>query len=65
MEFWREATVDAKELLVHDRGKREIAEAIHASVIDCIGILMFACRVELAQRYPTMRSSAHSSLKVK
>lgn len=40
-EFWRESTVDTQELLVHHSCEREIAERVHAGVVDRLGILVF------------------------
>jgi hypothetical protein len=41
MKFWRKSTVNTQELLVHDSGQREIAERIHASIVDCLRVLVF------------------------
>lgn len=34
--------MDAQELLVHDCGKREVAECLHAGVVDRLGVLVLA-----------------------
>jgi len=38
--------MDAQELLVHDGSKGERAERVHASFVDCLGILVLAFELE-------------------
>ncbi len=35
--------MDAEELLIHDRGERERAEGVHASLVDTIRVFTLAC----------------------
>ena len=48
VKFWREATVDAEELLVHDSGEGKGAEGRHASVVDSLRVLALAFVVRSA-----------------
>jgi hypothetical protein len=41
MQFGRKTTVDTQELLVHDGGEGEVAERVHAGVVDRLGVLVF------------------------
>ena len=34
--------MDAEELLIHDRGERESAEGVHASIVDTIRVFPLA-----------------------
>ena len=43
MDLWGETAVDAEELLVHQGGQRKAIKRLHASVIDTLRILDFAC----------------------
>ena len=38
--------MDAEELLVHDGGERQSAEALHARVVDALGVLVLALELE-------------------
>ena len=40
----RQSSVDAEELLVHERGQREAVERLHASVVHALGVLDLACK---------------------
>ena len=42
MQFWRKPAMDAEELFVHDSGKGQSAEGLHARVIDTLGVLALA-----------------------
>ena len=42
MQLGRKATVDAEELLVHDRRQREGAERIHTRFVDALSVLPLA-----------------------
>ena len=57
----------AEELLVHDGGKRERAERVHAGVIQAFRILSLTCARDSDQRvhHESKRADSHSSLKVK
>jgi len=46
MQLWTESTVNAQELLVHDRGQRQRTEGFHASVVDPLGVLVLALELE-------------------
>jgi len=46
MQLWTKPTMDAQELLVHDGSKGERAERVHASFVDCLGILVLAFELE-------------------
>ncbi len=43
VEFWRKPTMDAEELLVHDRSEGQCAERVHAGIIQAFGILSLTC----------------------
>ena len=69
--------MDAEELLVHDGGERQVAERIHAGIVDDLAVLVLACGDTKEERQPTSidlrsvwgvrdrASNVHSSLKVK
>ena len=38
--------MNAEELFVHDRGKGQCAEALHARVVDALGVLVLALELE-------------------
>jgi hypothetical protein len=42
MELWGEPAVNTQELLVHDSGEGEVAEGVHAGVVDCFRIFVLA-----------------------
>lgn len=42
LQLGRQATMNAKELLVHDGGKGEVAERLHTGVVDLLGVLVLA-----------------------
>jgi len=41
-----QTSVNAEELLVHDRSKRESAEGFHACLVHCLGVLVLALELE-------------------
>jgi hypothetical protein len=41
VEFWRKPTMDAEELLVHDRSEGQCTERVHAGIIQAFGVLPF------------------------
>ena len=42
MQLGRQTTVDAEELFVHDSGKGQSAEGLHARVVDTLRVLALA-----------------------
>ena len=44
-----EPSVDTQKLLVHDSRQGEIAERVHARVIDCFGVLVLAWWCQLSE----------------
>ena len=44
VKFWGKATVNAKELLVHDRCQRQRAERLHTCVVDAVRVFVFTWR---------------------
>ena len=42
MQLGRQATVNAEELFVHDSGKGQSAEGLHARVVDTLRVLALA-----------------------
>jgi hypothetical protein len=42
VELGRETAVNTQELLVHDSGEGEVAEGVHAGVVDCFGVFVLA-----------------------
>lgn len=46
VELGRQTTMNAQELLVHDRRQRQVAKRIHASVIDGLRVLVLAFEFE-------------------
>ena len=46
MEFWTKPSVYTQELLIHDGGKRERTERIHASFVNLLRVLVLAFQLE-------------------
>ena len=46
MQFRTQTAMNAEELLVHDSGKRERAERLHARFVYCLGVLVLAFKLE-------------------
>ena len=42
VDLWRQAAVDAEELLVHEGSQRQAVEGLHASVVHALGVLDLA-----------------------
>ena len=46
VELRAQSTVYTQELLVHDSGKRKRAEGVHAGLVDSLGVLVLAFKLE-------------------
>lgn len=46
MKLWAKTTVNAQELFVHYRGKREGAEGLHAGIVYPLGVFVLAFELE-------------------
>lgn len=46
LQLWAQPSVNAQELLVHDRRQRQSAKALHARVVDPLRVLVLALELE-------------------